>query len=141
MKGRERKFTIGRSRDCDIVLADESVSRNHAELILLPDGKLFLIDCHSNNGTELLINGQACPIRQELVLPTDILKFGDVTITVKDMLEGIHMKFKALNIPAILSLHPETKPPQKTWAQGTRLVRCVCGTIKPKGQKCRECGK
>ena len=35
----ERKYSIGRAPTCDIVLADELVSRVHAELAFLADGK------------------------------------------------------------------------------------------------------
>jgi len=35
---KEHKFTIGRSRKCDIVLVDDTVSRHNAELIFLHNG-------------------------------------------------------------------------------------------------------
>jgi hypothetical protein len=49
-----RGATIGRSRDCDIVLEDSSVSRRHAEL--RPDGRTWTIeDLDSTNGVR--VNG------------------------------------------------------------------------------------
>ena len=68
---KEHKFTIGRSRKCDIVLADDTVSRHHAELIFLHNGHLLLIDCHSQNKTSIVENGQARRISQEFLSPTD----------------------------------------------------------------------
>jgi hypothetical protein len=48
--------TIGRSRDCDVVLADSNVSRRHAEIA--PSGQSWLIrDLGSTNG--LRVNGRA----------------------------------------------------------------------------------
>ena len=41
MIGTERKFVIGRDASCDVVLADDSVSRRHAELLVFDDGMLF----------------------------------------------------------------------------------------------------
>ena len=35
---KEHKFTIGKSRKCDIVLVDDTVSRHNAELIFLHNG-------------------------------------------------------------------------------------------------------
>jgi pSer/pThr/pTyr-binding forkhead associated (FHA) protein len=64
---KEHKFTIGRSRKCDIVLADDTVSRHHAELIFLHNGHLLLIDCHSQNKTSIVENGQVRRISQEFI--------------------------------------------------------------------------
>jgi hypothetical protein len=46
---------LGRSRDCDIVVPDHNVSRQHAE-IRLEDGLHWLVDLDSTNGT--LVNGK-----------------------------------------------------------------------------------
>jgi Protein of unknown function (DUF3662)/FHA domain len=48
--------TIGRSRECDIVLADSNVSRRHAELRPLGDG-WTITDLGSTNGVK--VNGHA----------------------------------------------------------------------------------
>jgi ABC transport system ATP-binding/permease protein len=56
-------FTIGRSPSSDIVLDDPLVSRRHAELRLLPDGRRQLVDVGSFNGT--FVNGRRI---DELVL-------------------------------------------------------------------------
>jgi Protein of unknown function (DUF3662)/FHA domain len=47
--------TVGRSRDCDVVLDDAGVSRRHAEIRPGPDGWV-LADLGSTNG--VLVNGQ-----------------------------------------------------------------------------------
>ena len=46
------RFTIGRTRDCDLCLADLSVSRMHALLVRREDGWV-LSDLGSHNGTRL----------------------------------------------------------------------------------------
>ena len=139
MPPKERKFTIGRAKDCDIVLSDDSVSRKHSELIFMEDGKLFLIDCHSQNGTALLKNGHHVPIRQEFISPTDMIQFGDIDMSVKDLLEGLHLKFKSFNIQIASDSPKEPEQPKKPWIHGGRLIRCKCGAIKKKDEKCQEC--
>lgn len=53
---RERTFVIGRNRDdCDLVIADQGVSRRHAEISVTRAG-VFIRDLGSSNGTR--INGQ-----------------------------------------------------------------------------------
>ena len=47
--------TIGRSRDCDVVLDDAGISRRHAEILPGPDG-WTVADLGSTNG--VIVNGQ-----------------------------------------------------------------------------------
>jgi hypothetical protein len=47
---------IGRSRDCDVVLEDSNVSRNHARIAFSGEGAWTLEDLGSTNG--VLVNGQ-----------------------------------------------------------------------------------
>jgi hypothetical protein len=70
--GSGTSFTIGRTQDCDLRIADMSVSRRHAHLERNEDGWL-LSDLGSHNGTR--VNGwlirEPVPIR-----PGDLLQFG-----------------------------------------------------------------
>jgi adenylate cyclase len=56
-------WTIGRSRDNDFAIPDQSISRNHAILQATENGEFYLIDLGSRNGT--FINGRrvTIPIR------------------------------------------------------------------------------
>jgi pSer/pThr/pTyr-binding forkhead associated (FHA) protein len=54
------RVTIGRSRESDIFLPDQWLSRHHAEIVEKPDG-FYLADLQSKNGT--LLNGE--PVREE----------------------------------------------------------------------------
>lgn len=63
--------TIGRAKDCDIVVDDASVSRRHAELRL--DGEaVWIIDLGSTNGTE--VNGRL--VERSLLEHGDRIVFG-----------------------------------------------------------------
>jgi DNA-binding CsgD family transcriptional regulator len=50
-------FVVGRGRDADLQLDDESVSRRHAKLVVMSDGLPAIEDLGSQNGT--FINGKA----------------------------------------------------------------------------------
>ena len=52
----EGKNVIGRSPECNIRLKDPWISRNHAQIVITEDGKYFLEDLVSVNGT--YVNGQ-----------------------------------------------------------------------------------
>jgi len=82
--GRGDRFTIGRTRDCDLCLADLSVSRLHAELVRNGDGWM-LNDLGSHNGTRL--NGwlvrETVPVRGG-----DRVQFGSVTFILRDDPQG-----------------------------------------------------
>jgi hypothetical protein len=67
--------TFGRSRECDCVLSDLTVSRRHAR-IDVRDEAWFLRDLRSSNGT--LLNG-ARVVEEVRVRPGDRVTFGAMT--------------------------------------------------------------
>jgi hypothetical protein len=73
------RFTIGRTRDCDLCLTDLSVSRRHALLVRREDGWV-LSDLGSHNGTRL--NGWLVrePVR---VRAGDRLEFGSMAFIIQ----------------------------------------------------------
>ncbi len=134
---KEIRFKIGRDEDCEVPIADASVSRLHAQLSLLDGGRLFLTDCGSTNGTRLIRKGRVIHVRQEFVEPGDTLCFGDVDLGLDEILDVIQA---ANPLPAdrIQAPEPDSRIRPQT---GGRLLRCVCGTVKPKGGTCPTCGK
>jgi hypothetical protein len=121
------------------VLADESVSRVHAELVFLADGKLLITDCRSTQGTVLMrLGGAQISVRQELVSPLDTLRFGSVTMPVKELLQAIHLKH-----PPVVRAdqgHQKASPVAAMPPEGAGLVRCQCGAVKVKSKRCEVCG-
>jgi hypothetical protein len=72
-----RGATIGRSRECDVVVDDANVSRRHAEL--RPRGASWVLtDLGSTNGTRL--NGRSIQTA-EMVRPGDEIEVGASVIT------------------------------------------------------------
>ncbi|MDH6113509.1 ABC-type multidrug transport system ATPase subunit [Kitasatospora sp. MAP12-15] len=67
-----RIVRIGRALDNDVVVSDLQVSRHHAELHQLPDGRYEIVDLGSHNG--IFVNGQ--PTRRQLLGPQDRLTVG-----------------------------------------------------------------
>jgi pSer/pThr/pTyr-binding forkhead associated (FHA) protein len=78
--------TIGR-KGADIVIEDDSISRHHAELTLTSNGKYYLVDCGSSNGTEVNTGTGWKPLKQEFVREEDEIRFaGRHRITVRELL-------------------------------------------------------
>jgi pSer/pThr/pTyr-binding forkhead associated (FHA) protein len=78
------RFTIGRTRDCDLCLTDLSVSRMHALLMRREDGWV-LSDLGSHNGTRL--NGWL--VREPVPVHVgDRVEFGSMVFVIQGDLPG-----------------------------------------------------
>jgi predicted component of type VI protein secretion system len=80
-------YLIGRSPDCDIVLADATISRRHAELVEGADGRFFLTDRQSAAGTWSHRSGDWSQLRQAFVAPDEQLMLGRYVTSVKALLK------------------------------------------------------
>jgi DNA-binding CsgD family transcriptional regulator len=82
-----RKQYIGRSRECEIQIPDETVSRRHAK-IWERSGVVFVRDLNSRNGT--YVNGEQ--VTRCAVLSGKILRIGDVSFKVVCCQTSLRMK-------------------------------------------------
>ena len=75
----KKRMAVGRTKENDLVIEDESVSKIHAALVLNPQKKLLVADTGSTNGTFINGNriayGRAFPIEEN-----DKVKFGNVEV-------------------------------------------------------------
>jgi hypothetical protein len=71
-----RRVVIGRSRDCDIQLADANVSRRHAEL-RQEGASYWIVDLGSTNGME--VNGQR--VKRAKLRSGDTITLGSTEVT------------------------------------------------------------
>ncbi|MDX6555223.1 MAG: hypothetical protein QOD86_1418 [Miltoncostaeaceae bacterium] len=74
----KRVTTIGRSRECDLVIADPNVSRTHAEIRHIGTD-WFLVDLGSTNGSE--VNGRE--VKRQALTSGDVIGIGTSDITVE----------------------------------------------------------
>jgi hypothetical protein len=71
--------SIGRSRECDVILADTNISRHHAELRPGPQGRWTITDLGSTNGVK--VNGRAlADHRPEPLSPGDRIILGTLDV-------------------------------------------------------------
>ncbi len=76
------RVSIGRARNCDVVVRDASVSKLHAHF-RIGGPKLELIDIDSQNGTR--VNGRPLAPHQPTVVENgDVILFGSVTARLVD---------------------------------------------------------
>jgi len=67
------RVVVGKSPDCDVTIADVTVSRQHFE-ILNEGGRYLIKDLGSTNGTEL----DGAPVREAYLRPGAVIKSGEV---------------------------------------------------------------
>jgi predicted component of type VI protein secretion system len=138
-----RRFTIGRDKNCDVPIFDDSVSRLHAEIWLADDGSLMMADRGSVNGTTV-VRGQAkFPLNQDVILPGDYIRMGTVILSAGEIVEAVEAKqpgalTHAAPSPPRAPAPPPVMPPPPRPAGGP-LIRCECGAVKTFGQICPGC--
>ena len=124
---KEQTYIIGRDPSCDIVLTDDSVSRQHAELIVNEKGVLMLIDQHSTNGCFIQSKGVWESFSQEIVNSQNLVRFGNLEISVEDLIASVpNPPPSDFSHSSSLNLSPpqsQYSQPKKPWLKGDRLVR------------------
>jgi hypothetical protein len=137
-----RRFTLGRAPTCDIPIADDSVSRVHAEIVVLGSDKMQIRDLGSQNGTVLLRHGREFRLGEETVFLTDTLRFGEVTLLAREVFDAVSSAEGSHAAPAPAPAPPPSRPAHENAAAALHaLVRCDCGAVKPRGQRCPTCGE
>jgi hypothetical protein len=75
-------ISVGRARNCDVVLRASTVSKLHAQFVV-QDGGWQLVDRQSANATS--VNGRVLPANQpSAVAPGDHIKFGAIECLLAD---------------------------------------------------------
>lgn len=74
----DAEVLIGRGADCQVVLENAGISRNHAK-IMRENGQLKVLDLHSGNGT--FVNGKQ--VKQAVLNAGDTLRIGKFTLYAK----------------------------------------------------------
>ena len=77
------EVVIGRSPDCQVVLKDFGISRNHAKIVVDEDG-VHIADLKSKNGTQ--VNG--VPVVEALLKDGDKILLGKFALSFSKTLEG-----------------------------------------------------
>ena len=147
MAGPHRVIRIGRGSDCDVVLADDTVSRRHAELRLEPDG-WTLVDLQSSNGTFVTREGQELRCERARVTAFDSLRFGSVVTTLPEIFVRVGILEPGPEQRAGRRSTPQPESPREPRYYGgpsettarRRPVRCACGAMKNEGSPCPVCG-
>ena len=80
--------SLGRSRSCDIVLHDSTVSRDHAVLMRRESGWI-VVDTNSKAGTR--VNGKKVEDRAQ-ILPGDVITLGSTSLMLKRTSEAKNLK-------------------------------------------------
>ncbi len=83
-----RTISIGRHRDAEIRLGDETVSRLHAELTVTKAGHYYLTDRGSRHGTWVYRDGKWSELRQDHVGPAERIRFGKFETRFGELIRG-----------------------------------------------------
>lgn len=84
-----KAYMIGRSPKVDIVVSHTTVSRRHAELLFTDNGRYYLNDCGSKNGTRVRKHGRWTRIKQTFVTRDQPLRLGEYETTARSLIASM----------------------------------------------------
>ncbi|MBL9021036.1 MAG: FHA domain-containing protein [Myxococcales bacterium] len=115
-------FTMGRSEDADVSVNHSSVSRFHAELFAVGNGRYEIIDKGSANG--IRINGQE--VRRGFIEAGDALELGDVRLRFVGAGKIFRAGFDTRQmLPAVTGLDPALMAPARKPSSSSSILRMV----------------
>lgn len=94
-----KSYRIGRGHDVDIVLPHGTVGRLHAELIESPDGRYFLTDLNSTNGTFSLVDKGWQRLDKGYVRPEQPVRLGDYETSARELIARVSAHRRAPAVP------------------------------------------
>ena len=94
-----KHYNIGRNTINHYAISDSSVSRLHAKLFISANAEYLLVDCASTSGTYVMDDGQWRSIHQEIVIPSQQIKFGKAVTSVVAILAGCIKNSNKLGYP------------------------------------------
>jgi predicted component of type VI protein secretion system len=99
-------FRVGRSKECDVVIADPTVSRHHAEFVVNSANDLVLVDCESKFGTFVRTATEWRRITTSRVNPDDRIRLGHYETSIKAIIAAV-----AERLPSPAAYRPAAAPP------------------------------
>lgn len=138
MNTRLPSVLVGREDVCGLILSGASVSRVHVEVQLLPDGDVYVTDCHSSGGTHAELHGQSRPVKQGRVSRDAVLVLGTTRLPVTEVVQFLERRGGAPAAP--VGSRPSAPVPTAQVGEGKR-VRCEhCAYVKIEGTACPNWG-
>lgn len=129
------RLTIGRDLAADILIPEPSVSRIHAEFVMIGADEILFQDRQSSNGSYLIENNVPVRITQQRLRSDEKLRMGNVEVVVKDLI-AVARKHVAERAAAAAQAAQQQKPLEH---RSVRMTRCHCGAIKEDGTSCQYC--
>ncbi len=105
-----KTYTIGRGSEAMIQIQcdDDTVERIHAEITVTDDGRYYLVDRCSSNGTFVLADNQWRPHTKDYVAADAVIKLGAFRTTVSQLKELAKSAPKCSSRNTRLKRNPET---------------------------------
>ena len=98
-----KTYTIGRGGEAMIQCGDDTVGRLHAEITVTDDGRYYLADRGSTNGTFVLDENRWQPVSGRYVDADAVISFGEYRTSVRKLI--------ATEKPGVKPVHqPESYP-------------------------------